>query len=148
MRWFLILALVPLVALGGLDYTELYVSSVTNAQATQTASSTLPVSGALRAVHLEITPTAGTWTNTITFSTTADKGVSFANTAFLTLSDLEGSTTNFVYYPGTSSHEADGSAIAADEVPVLFVGDTLKMTVTNTSSASTNAVRARVVTEN
>ena len=145
------LLLVPLVALGGLDYTELTITSVTNTQEA-TASSVLPVYGEVRAVYIEITPTAGTWTNTVTVSTTADKGVSFADQTIFSAA-LKG-TTNYVYYPLTDAHDAAGAlndmggGLLTNQVPFLLLGDTLKLYTTNFSSASTNAIKVRVITEN
>jgi len=143
------LLLVPLVALGGLDYTELTITSVTNTQEA-TASTVLPVSGKIQAVHVEITPTAGTWTNDITLSTTANKGVSFQNNTIMSLSNLKG-TTNYVYYPRYIVDDSSGVDLVATNcwfTEYTLLGDTLRLYATNYATAATNAIKVRVITEN
>ena len=141
--------LLPLAASAGLDIVEVTASSVTDSNEV-TASSSRAVDGKVVAVHVEVTPTSGTWTNTVTLSTTANRGVSFADNAILTLSDLN-ATTNYVYYPRYVVDGSTGVDVVATNgwyTPFYLVQDILKVNTTNTSLASTNDVTVRVVIEN
>ena len=144
-----LLAVIPCVAFGGIDIIDVAVTGVTDSNEV-TATTTRPVGGKILAVHVEVTPTSGTWTNTVTLSTDGDRGVSFADNTILTLTGIQG-TTNYLYYPRYVADDNTGTDVVATNgwyVPFYLASDLLRLNATNTSLASTNDVSVRVVIEN
>jgi len=140
-------ALLPLSAIAGLDYIELQVTGVVSGEL-DSASSTRAVDGEVVAVHLEET-SSGTFTNTITVSTTDAAGVSLAENAILTLTDNV--AENAIYYPRQVADTSAGADVATTNgwySPFYLVQDRLKLSVTNGAAATTNNVTVRVVIKN